>query len=163
MNSTGWWKRNKPKPGHTCDLSDVPQVWQPVHIANYSMQRSQGTQMLPPGQRWQSLSRRACVQHDPCAPQAQSDLIDISGPAGEFLCLHCPRDAEITKDTRSSAMCKGCQRVLPCRDRESILQLISTSRKNIRSLSERKGWVLNREGLGLLYRISFTSQRSLFG
>lgn len=61
--------------------------------------------MLPPGQRWQSLSHRARVQHDPCAPQARSDLIDISGPAGEFLCLYCPRDAEITKHTSTSAVC----------------------------------------------------------
>lgn len=45
---------NGPKPGHTSDLSDFPQVCLPVHIANYSMQRSQGTQMLPPGQKQQS-------------------------------------------------------------------------------------------------------------
>lgn len=121
---------NRPKPGHTSDLSAFPQVWLPVHIANYSMQRSQGTQMLPPGQKQQSLNRRASVLHEPCAPQAQSDPMDISG----FLCLQWPCDAETTKEPSTSAMWvrerRDARGYWPCRARGGILKLISISRKD---------------------------------
>lgn len=128
------------------------------------MQRSQGTQRLPPGQRWQSLSHRACVQHDPCAPEAEwSDRhLRASGKVPLSSLSPWRRDHQGHKDHMSVGE-KGCERVLPYRERESILQLISTSRRNVRSISERRGQVSNQGSLGLLHHIPFTSQRSFFG
>lgn len=120
--------------------------------------------MLPPGQRWQSLSHRACVQHDPCAPQAEwSDRhLMASGKVPLSSLSQWRRDHQGHKDQcHVSVGEKGCKRVLPYRERKHFATYFHLQGKCKKG--ERRGRVLNQESLGRLHHIPFTSQRSFFG
>lgn len=100
-------------------------------------------------------------------PPAQSDLIDISGPAAKFLCLHWPHGAETTKKANTSTMWvwkrKDAREYWLCRATGDIRQVISVCRKDAWSLWARRGWFLKEESLRLPRHIPFTSQRDIFG